>query len=335
MKIFLTCFQLLLLANVVFPAADLEIKTLRGIPAKEFSIDFSILNHGPAAANRPGCNLYFYANERLVLSQTVNLAPLEAGKSRKETLAVDLPSQAVTAVKVEVFDSEQPDTQPSTNFLQMNIKPPDLRTADLQILEVKAEDLNQRRGGGYVVKLRNNGPDRIPISRLDVELEVFGKAIARAEKRVERLDPGSESEARVQIPSAPIIASTNGSLSVNWRADVEDSDLTNNVYKIPLALTLRMPDLLPVKFNVDRDGTLSFMINNKGNAKAAASVTAVYVNGALVERFNTQEIGPRGSQHFRYKEMKLTTEDKIAIVADFNADIEESSEENNRISLPL
>ena len=65
-------------------------------------------------------------------------------------------------------------------------------------------------------------------------------------------------------------------------------------------------------------------------ARSTSSITALYVNGALVERFNTQEIGPRGTQAFRFNTLKLSEQDNIVVVADFNADVEEASEENNR-----
>jgi hypothetical protein len=231
---------------------------------------------------------------------------------------------------VEVFDSQQPDIQPSTNFIQMNIKAPDLRKADLQVLDVKADEAKEKGRGVYLVRLKNNGPDRVPVSRLEVELEVYGEQIARADKRVDRLEAGAENETRIQMPNANIIPATNGSLVVRWNADVEDADSTNNVFKLPVQLALRMPDLLPLRFNIDRQGTLTFAVHNKGNARAAATVTALYINNALVERFTTNEIAPRGSQQFRYAGRKLSSMDKILIVADFNADVEESTEENNR-----
>ncbi|MGH9857374.1 MAG: CARDB domain-containing protein, partial [Acidobacteriota bacterium] len=244
-----------------------------------------------------------------------------------------LPKRPVTTVKVEVFDAQQPDVQPSTNFMQVNIKPPDLRMADMQIVEVKAED--EKGKGGFLVRLRNNGPARILPSRLKVELEIYGDIIARSEKRVERLDSSGEVETRVQIPNAPVIPSTNGLLYLRWNSEeVQDSEPSNNVYKLPVPLVLRMPDLIPVKPTIDRQGVLNFRVQNKGKVRAAASVTALYINGALVERYNTPAIGPRGSSQYRYKAMKLSPEDKIVIVTDFNADVQESSEENNRLNEP-
>lgn len=331
MYLILTVF--LLFCNFAHAAADLELKSVTGLPGSQLTVEFVIANNGPDTANHPACNVYFYSNETLVLSQAMNLLPLASGVERIEELTFPLPKRPVTTVKVEVFDSQQPDIQPSTNFMQVNIKPPDLRSADMQIVEVKAEE--EKGKGGFLVRLRNNGPARLLPSRLKVELEIFGNIVARSEKRVERLDTSGELETRIQIPNAPFVPATSGLLYLRWEsAEVQDSDPANNVYKLQVPLVLRMPDLLPMKPTIDRMGVLNFTIQNKGNVRAAASVTALYINGALVERFNTPEIGPRGSSQYRYKAMKLTPEDKIAIVADFNADVQESSEENNRLLEP-
>ena len=331
---YLILTAIFLFCNFAFAAADLELKSVTGLPGSPLKVEFVIANNGPDSANHPACNIYFYSNETLVLSQAMNLLPLASGDERTEELTFPLPKKPVTTVKVEIFDSQQADIQPSTNFMQVNIKPPDLRSADMQIVEVKADD--QKGKGGFLVRLRNNGPARIAPSRLKVELEVFGNRIARSEKRVERLDSSGELETRIQIPNAPFVPATSGLLNLRWEsAEVQDSEPANNVYKLPVPLVLRMPDLLPVKPAIDRQGMLSFTIHNKGNVRASASVTALYINGALVERYNTPVIPPRGaSSPFRYKAMKLTPEDKIVIVADFNADVEESSEENNRLLEP-
>jgi hypothetical protein len=324
---------ILLFSNLALAAADLELKTVTGLPGSELKVRFAVVNHGPDAADQPACNIYFYANENLILSHAANLLPLAAGAERTEELTFPVPKKPVTTVKVEVFDAQQADVQPSTNFMQVNIKPPDLRAADMQIVDVKADD--EEGKGGFLVRLRNNGPARILPSRLKVELEIFGDIIARSEKRVERLDSSAEVETRVQIPNAPVIPSPNGLLYLRWdSAEVQDSEPSNNVYKMPVPLLLRMPDLIPVKATIDKQGVLNFRVQNRGNVKASPSVTALYVNGALVERYDTPAIGPRQTSEYQYKAMKLTAEDKIVIVTDFNADVQESSEENNRLNEP-
>jgi len=331
MSLRILLFLCLFFCSFAFGAADLEIKTIKGLPGKEFNLEFLFINHGPDVANNVGCNVYFYATERLVLSQAFKLPALASGASRKEQLTMEFPNQAITTVKVEVFDFEQPDVQPSTNFMQMNIKPPDLRKADLQIVKVESAEQREKGKSILLVKLRNNGPDRIGPSKLNVALEVFGQPLAQSEKKIERMDAGTELETKVQIPNAPIIPATNGSIVLRWSgSDVEEPEAGNNLYKFDVPLTLRMPDLLPVKASIDKQGMLTFSVNNKGNARAEDSVTALYINGALVERYNTPDMAPRGLQQYRYNVKKLTSEDKVVIVVDFNADVQESSEENNR-----
>jgi CARDB len=321
----------LFICSSAFAAADLEIKTIKGQPGKEFSLEFMFMNHGPDPANNVGCNVYFYATERLVLSQAFKLASIGSGASRKEQLTMEFPNQAITTVKVEIFDSEQPDVQPSTNFMQMNIKPPDLRKADLQIIKVELVEQREKGKNILLATLRNNGPDKIGPSKLNVSLEVYGQALAQSEKRIERMDAGAELETRLQIPNAPLVPATNGSIVLRWSGDdVEEVEARNNLYKFDVPLTLRMPDLQPLKAAIDKQGVLTFSVNNKGNARAEDSVTALYINGALVERYNTPDMAPRGLRQYRYNAKKLTAEDKVVIVVDFNADVQESSEENNR-----
>jgi hypothetical protein len=322
---------LLLFSSSAFAAADLEIKTLKGLPGKEFNLEFVFMNHGPDTANNVGCNVYFYATERLILSQAFKLSSLASGTSRREQLKMEFPNEPITTVKVEVFDSDQPDVQPSTNFMQMNIKPPDLRQADLQIVKVESADLKEKGKNILLVKLRNNGPSKIGPSELNVSLEVFGQPLAQLNKRIERMEAGTEVETRVQIPTAPVIPATNGSIILRWTGtDVEESEARNNVYKFDVPLALRMPDLQPLKAAIDKQGVLTFSVGNKGNARAEDSVTALYINGALVERYNTPDMAPRGLQQYRYNAKKLTSEDKVVVIVDFNAEVQESSEENNR-----
>jgi subtilase family serine protease len=111
-------------------------------------------------------------------------------------------------------------------------------------------------------------------------------------------------------------------------------DPSNQIFKINVPLNLKMPDLVPLKPVIDKNGVLTFQVSNQGNARAGASVTALYINGALVQRYNTPEIAPHGTQNYKYKEDKLDADTKVRIIVDFNAEVEEASEENNRISLP-
>lgn len=327
----------LLLNSFAFAAADLELKSLKGVPEPpEMDIEMQIQNNGPDTAKNVGLNIYLYAEERLVLSQVFTLASLEPHTSRKETLTLELPNQPVTTVKVEVFDSQQPDIQPSTNFLQINIKPPDLRKADLQIVEARMETPMDKKdkGRGLYLRLRNNGPDKVSGSKVYLDLKVFDESIAKAEKKIDRLASGEEIEIRLPVPNAQVVPANNGTLMISLMAGgAADPDESNNTYRANLPLTLRMPDLIPAKAVIDKQGVLTFLVMNKGNARGDASITALYINGALVQRYNTPEMSPRSNQQYRYNATKLSSDTKVAVVVDFNADVSESSEENNRLDL--
>jgi CARDB protein len=337
MKLFTLIFLILLTPlSLLFAASDLEIQSLRGTPnQKKFTMEFQITNHGPASADHLGCNIYFYANERLLVSQTFPLQPLAAGASRKESQTMDLPGDSSTTVKVEIFDSQQPDTQPSTNFLQMNLRAPDLKKADLQIIDVKSDEEGGKFRAAWIVRLRNNGPDRIPATSLIADLVVQGETIGEAERKVDRLIAGEETQVRIPLPNAPVVSATNGDLVFKWTtSEVQDIDQTNQIFKINVPLNLKMPDLVPVKPAIDKNGVLTFQVTNQGSARAGSSVTALYINGALVQRYNTPEIAARGSQNYKYNADPLDPDTKVVVITDFNAEVEESSEENNRASLP-
>jgi subtilase family serine protease len=61
-------------------------------------------------------------------------------------------------------------------------------------------------------------------------------------------------------------------------------------------------------------------------------VTALYINGALTQRYETGVLQPGSTQRFEYRAPEIATGTKISIVADFNADVQEFSEENNRLN---
>src|SRR5437867_1970511 len=167
---------LLLFANAnVFAAADLEIRSFKALPGdlgeakRVVHLTLDVINHGPNPASNLGCNIYVYADQRLLLSQNFSLKPLEPNQERKESLQVDLPSDSATAIKAEVYDSIEPDTQPSTNFLQANIKAPDYKRADLSIEDSSIETVQPLVDKAVLhLKLRNNGPDPLPYSKLTV-----------------------------------------------------------------------------------------------------------------------------------------------------------------------
>ena len=315
-----------------FAAADLEIQSLTGVMTHDGSqvqLVLRLTNHGPEPANHFGCNIYIYSNDRLLVSKSLNLPAIAAVESREENLGVQIPSPLATSVKAEIYDAQQPDLQPSTNTMRINLKPLDYKKVDLEIVEAAFEAPGMIR-----LRLRNNGPERIGGSRLVAELVVFGNTIAKTEKRIGRLVEGEETELKLPVPTAPMIPSTQGTIRLDWLpADPSFSDIQpeNNTYELSAALILKMPDLFPKNITIDKRGALSFSVINGGKARAETSTTALYVNGALIQRYDTPELRPNGSQQYRYT-AKVVPDAKITVVTDFNADVEESSEENNRLN---
>src|SRR5262249_50709023 len=158
--------------------------------------------------------------QKLVISQNATISPLAANSSRQETFSVDLPAQAVTTVKVEVFDTEQPDTQPSNNSSQVKIRPPDVRTADLQIVEasVQGEQPLRQRGFSVRVRIRNNGPDSIGQTHLQAEIMVFGNSVGKTDKKIGKLTSGEDFELNMSMILPRTMASSQGTIAVKWIA---------------------------------------------------------------------------------------------------------------------
>lgn len=326
---------------IAYGAADLQLRSLRAVMEtdnKTMDLQVTISNQGPGDANHIGCNIYVYAEQKLVISQNATVSPLAANASRQETFSLDLPAQAVTTVKVEIFDTEQPDTQPSNNSSQVNVKPPNVRTADLQIVDVsvQGEQPLRERGVSLRVRVRNNGPDSIAQTRIQADLMVFSESVAKADKKIGKLTSGEEFELTVPMMLPRTIASSQGTIVVKWSApedEILDPAPENNEFVVPVGLALRLPDLQPKDIALDKTGVLSFTIVNKGNSFAERSVAALYINGALIQRYKVPELRAGEEKKFQYKpDAALPNGAKITVVADFNADVDESSEENNRLT---
>lgn len=339
------CLLVILFSSISLIAsgsADLEVRSLKAVPdpyGKTLHLELSIVNHGPANAVHVGCNVYAYSSQQLVLSQSFSLATLPLEETRTEAFTIELPSgTAVTRIKAEIYDSEEADVQPSTNFAQINIKPPDFKIIDLDIVEASIETPQPVSEKAVVIrlKLRNNGPDAVRNSKVLVDLQVFNASIATNEKKVGRLEAGEQMEIKIPVPLAKSISSTEGMVLMKWTVsdtEVVDPSEENNSYVLPVLLIPKMPDLIAKNAKLDRRGFLTFIVMNKGNAPSDGSVTALYVNAALTERFNTPALQPSAVRPFRYTGTKITPGAQVAIVADFNADVVESSEENNRITV--
>jgi subtilase family serine protease len=331
---------ILLAHTAVFAAADLEIRSIKALPGDRSQplrvhLTLDIINHGPEPASNIGCNVYVYANQRLLLSQHFAFQPLAPNQDREEALEIDLPSDSATAIKVEVYDSLQPDTQPSTNFLQANIKPPDYKRSDLNIEDSNIETVQPLFNKAVLtLKLINNGPDPLPYSKLTINLVVYDNVVDSTDRRLPRLASGEETELKIPFNFASSYRATEGRIEILFASpdpDVLDPVPENNKVSIPVQLIPRLPDLIPQNIKIDKRGVLTFEVLNKGNVRSSASVTALYINGALVQRFNTPELPPGSPQRVQYA-TKIPVDSYITVVCDFNADVEEASEENNRLN---
>src|SRR5215471_13106552 len=116
MKYFLLFILVSILPIISFAAADLQLQSLRAdieSDGKSLTLQINVMNAGPNDANQIGCNIYLYAQEKLITSQNSSFAALSAHSSRKEMIAIDLPPHPISSVKVEVFDGQEADLQPS------------------------------------------------------------------------------------------------------------------------------------------------------------------------------------------------------------------------------
>jgi subtilase family serine protease len=325
-------------AGSLYASADLELQSLRvqiDSQAHVMQIRVYLANHGPDNAPQPGCNVYLYSNQKLVLSQNFLLQSIAAQETRTDSIKLDLPAGTISSVKAEIYDSQQPDVQPSNNVAQANLSALGVTTADVQILEasIKTNQPVEERVAIVKVRVHNNGPDLAINSNLKVSLVLFGNAVVWQEKRIQKIEPGSDSDMEMPVVMNKPISSSNGTFLIQITPDdtkTKDPDETNNSYTLPVQLVLRMPDLVIKDVGINAKGVLVFSVSNAGNAPADPSVTALFINGALIERYKTPQIRPKEKQTFRYDEDVIAPGTQVSIVADYNADVAESSEENNR-----
>jgi len=324
----------------LFAEADLELQSLKAVPennSSEMSITLRMINRGPETAGHLGCNVYVYSNQKLISSQAFALKPLAPEESREDSLRISLTSEPATRIKAEIFDSGQPDTQPSTNFIQVNLKPPDFRTADLEIMEASIETAQPVTDKAIVVRLkvRNNGPDIAPFSKITADLLVYNSSVGKTEKRIDRIAAGDEADFKLIIPLAKSIIGTDGTVHLEWAGSDQqmfDPDKANDSRDMMIQLTRRMPDLTVKDIRKDKKGVLTFFIVNKGNAPSEASTAALFLDGALFDRYPIPVLQPGAD--FRIKEAKadMSSATLVTVVADYNADVAEMSEENNKVN---
>lgn len=328
------------IGTFAFAESDLELQSLKAIPEEgsaEMEITLHVINRGPDVASNAGCNVYVYSYQKLLSSQAFLLKEIPVDQPREEILRIQVANEPITRIKAEVFDSQQPDTQPSTNFIQVNLKPPDFRNSDLEILEATIETPQPIVDRAIVLKvrLRNNGPDIAPYSKITADLKVFGNSVGKADKRVERVAADDTLEMKLAIPLAKSISGGEGTIHLEWiGSDLQmfDPEKGNDARDLSVQLTRRMPDLIPKDLKLDKKGVLTFSIVNKGNAPSEASTAALFLNGALIQRYPIPALQPNAN--FRIKEASVGIENAmlVTVVSDYNADVAEASEENNRVN---
>jgi CARDB len=336
----------LILAFCLFPfiahaAADLELQQVTpGIDSSagilHVAIEFS--NHGPNAAEKLKCRLTLYSGQQIVDMIIVALNPISAEETRKENLEWKIAAPAANVLVAELFDETESDDHPVNNSSRLTLRFPGYSKADLQVVDVALPTTDRLNGrtAEFNVTIRNNGPEDVRSSLLKINLTQFQKQVAYAERKLGRLDPSDEKQIKMvlRLPKENIpVEQTLLEVSFEMNdSTVEESDLMNNVFTKPIRISIRMPDLIPRSVNVNSRGNLSFSVANVGTAVAKPTTTALYVNGSLVRRYNTSELGAGKLRQHLYGGTKVQAGDQIAIVADFNADLEESSEENNRLN---
>ena len=336
----------LIAAFFVFPFiaqanADLELQLVTpGIDSSAgiLHVEIGFSNHGPEAAEKLKCRLTLYSGQQVVDMIIIALNPISAEETRKEGLQWKITAPAANVLVVELFDETESDDHPANNSSRLTLRFPGYSKADLQVVEVALPTTNRLdgRSAEFNVTIRNNGPEDVRSSLLKINLTQFQKQVAYAEKKLGRLDPSDEKQIKMvlRLPkeNIPVEQTLLEVIFEMNDSTVEESDITNNVFTKPILISIRMPDLIPRSVNVNSRGNLSFVIANVGTAVAKATITALYVNGSLVRRYNTSELGAGNVRQHHYGGTKVDAGDQIAIVADFNADLEESSEENNRLN---
>jgi subtilase family serine protease len=191
----------------------------------------------------------------------------------------------------------------------------------------------------FRVLVRNRGPLESKTSVIKLNLVQFQQTITSAVKKLGLLVPGEEKEMKIvmRLPSEGISVEQVlfEARCENRDPSVEESDSTNNILSKPMLLSIRMPDLSVKDMRVDNRGNLAFWVMNRGTARSLPTITAFYVNGALVRRFNTPELAAGKSRRHVYGGMKVPAGTQVTVVADFNADLAESSKENNRLNFTV
>jgi hypothetical protein len=332
-------FAFLLIPFVAQAAADLELQQVTpSIEQGVLQVTITISNNGPATAENLKCRLTLYSGQQIVDTIIVALNSVAVEERHKEDLQWKITAPAANVLVAELFDEIEPDDHPANNSSKLTLRFPGYSKADLQLVDVAlpTTDRLEGRTAEFNVTVRNNGPEDVRSSLLKINLTQFQKQVAYVERKLGRLDPSDEKQIkivlRLPLENIPVEQTL---LEVRFEMNdttVEESDSTNNVFTKPILVSIRMPDLIPRSVKINARGNVAFSIANVGTAVAKPTITALYLNGSLVRRYNTPELGAGKERLHIYGGTKVEAGDQVAIVADFNADLEESSEENNRLN---
>lgn len=329
---------LILISTFCYASSDLQLGDLKPQVSEDgtaIGLQFLVSNNGPDDASALGVRVYLYSNQTLLNTREYQIQPIVRQAERIESVRVDVPSR-INRLRVEVYDTEQPDVRPSNNVAETSVQVPGASQADLEVNEGTVVTEQPVQGKNFIIRVHlvNHGPDDIVNSRATAELMVYRKTVTTLQKSAEKMASGEARDLQFLIPIPADLPSSEGLVVVRWLpadTSVEDPAPGNNTYSLAVNFVARQPDLIALNAKVDGRGELRFWVKNRGNAGAAASTTVLYLNGALAKRFNTPALSPGTQQMHQYGGTKIPSGTQITLVVDYNADVTESSEENNRL----
>lgn len=331
------CWVLLIVftTGVAFGASDLELQNVQGQwngSGNKLTFILHFKNHGPEGAKNIACRINLYSDDGNVQTYDAPLESLAAESSYEQELSITPEVSSIARAQVEIYDAVEADISPVSNF---KIWLPGKR-ADLEIVEAVIDTPQPVTGKSIPLrlKIRNKGPVAIEKAKLMTELMIFRERILMMENMVRSVGSGEEKEIKTTLPlSRTKIQTEEGTINLKVSiadAGTEDANPGNDSYLLPVLLMLRMPDLSIKNIQVSPLGVLSFSVANSGNAPCEATTTLLYLNGALTRRYNTPSLHSGAEKRHQYGGTKVLPGTQVTIVADFNADIQEASEENNR-----
>lgn len=329
---------ILLSATICYASSDLSLTSLKvevNPDGKAANAQIVFANSGPEDASAVGVRLTFLSDGKETVSQDFPLQPLAHDAQRSETLSMELTGPA-TVLRAEIYDSVQPDIRPSNNTLESKVRVPGGTTADLAITDGTVVSVQPVQDKSLIVRVHliNRGPETVTNTRATAELMLYQKTVTSAVRSPGRISAGEERDQQFSLAIPSNVPTSEGIVIVRWLhtdPDMQDPSISDNSYSLPVNLLPRQPDLVGGNIGVNAHGELAFSVRNRGNAPAAASTTVLYMNGAQVKRYQTPAIPAGGEKMHHYGGSKFPSGTQFTIVLDYNAEVPESSKENNRI----